>query len=37
MEIRYRNRFIKEYKKLSTVIKNVAEKKEIIFRKDPFD
>ncbi|MEK7669369.1 MAG: type II toxin-antitoxin system mRNA interferase toxin, RelE/StbE family [Patescibacteria group bacterium] len=37
MEIRYRNRFIKEYKKLSTVIKDVAEKKEIILRKNPFD
>jgi addiction module RelE/StbE family toxin len=37
MEIRYRNRFLKEYKKLSPIIKNVAEKKEIIFRKNPFD
>lgn len=37
MEIRYRNRFLKEYKKLSQIIKNVAEKKETIFRKNPFD
>ena len=37
MEIRYRNRFVKEYKKLSPTIKNAAKKKEIIFRKNPFD
>jgi addiction module RelE/StbE family toxin len=37
MEIRYRNRFVKEYKKLSPAIKNAAKKKEIIFRKNPFD
>ncbi len=37
MEIRYRNRFAKEYKKLSSTIKNTAKKKEIIFRKNPFD
>ena len=37
MEIRYRNRFVKEYKKLSLAVKNVAKKKEIIFRKNPFD
>lgn len=37
MEIRYRNRFVKEYKKLSPIIKSVASKKEVIFRKNPFD
>jgi addiction module RelE/StbE family toxin len=37
MEIRYRNRFVKEYKKLPLIIKNTAKKKEIIFRKNPFD
>ena len=37
MEIRYRNRFLREYKNLSPIIKDVAKKKEIIFRNDPFD
>lgn len=37
MEIRYRNRFVKEYKKLPLVVKNTAKKKEIVFRKDPFN
>jgi addiction module RelE/StbE family toxin len=37
MEIRYRNRFVKEYKKLSLIVKNIAKKKETIFRKNPFD
>lgn len=37
MEIRYRNRFLKEYKKLSADIKKLAENKEIIFRRNPFD
>ncbi len=37
MEIRYRNRFVKEYRKLSPIIKNTAKKKEVIFRKNPFD
>jgi addiction module RelE/StbE family toxin len=37
MEIRYCNRFIKEYKKLPLIVKNTAKKKEIIFRENPFD
>lgn len=37
MEIRYRNRFVKEYKKLSPIVKSVAKKKEVIFRDNPFD
>ena len=37
MEIRYRNRFVKEYKKLPLIIKETAKKKEIIFRKNPFN
>lgn len=37
MEIRYRNRFLKEYKKLSPLIKNAAITKEAIFRRNPFD
>ena len=37
MEIRYRSRFAREYKKLPPAVKEAAKKKEIIFRKNPFD
>ena len=37
MQILYSSKFAKEYKKLSNTIKFKAEKKEKIFRKDPFD
>jgi len=37
MKIIYSPTFKKKYKKLSPEIKLLAEKKEIIFRKDPFD
>lgn len=37
MEISYSPKFAKEYKKLSNATKLKAEKKEKIFRKDPFD
>ena len=35
MKIYYSSRFAKEYKKLPLKIKTLAEKKEVIFRKDP--
>lgn len=37
MKIIYSSKFAKEYKKLPRRIKLSAEKKERIFRKDPFD
>lgn len=37
MKIIYSSKFAKEYKKLPLKIKKAAEKKEIIFRKDPFE
>ncbi len=37
MEIRYTSRFEREYRKLSSIIKNEAKKKEIVFRSNPFD
>ena len=37
MKIFYLKRFIKQYKKLPADIKNLAEKKEKIFRNDPYD
>ena len=37
MKIYYSSRFAKEYKRLPTKIKDLAEKKEKIFRKNPFD
>lgn len=36
-KIYYSSKFAKEYKRLSTKAKLAAEKKEIIFRKNPFD
>ena len=37
MEIIYTSKFAREYKKLPRDIKDIAEKQEIIFRKNPFD
>jgi len=37
MKIYYSSKFAKEYRKLPLKIKLLAEKKEIVFRKDPFD
>ena len=37
MKIYYSGKFAKEYKRLPHKIKILAEKKEIIFRKDPFN
>ena len=37
MEIIYSSKFAREYKKLPSNIKNIAEEQESIFRKDPFD
>jgi len=37
MEIIYSSRFARDYKKLPLNIKRLAEKKELIFRKNPFD
>jgi len=37
MKIYYSSKFAKEYKKLPKKIKTLAEEKEKIFRKDPFD
>ncbi len=36
MEIYYLNSFLREYKKLTTETKRLAEEKEILFRTDPF-
>jgi len=37
MRIVYSKKFISEYKKLPQQIKSLAERKEKIFKKDPFD
>ncbi len=37
MEIIYSSKFAREYKKLPSNIKNIAEEQETLFRKDPFD
>lgn len=37
MTIYYSSKFAKEYKKLPQKIKTIAEKREVIFRKDPFE
>ena len=37
MDIFYSSKFERKYKKLPTKIKKIAEKKEKIFRKNPFD
>ncbi len=37
MKIKYSSKFIREYKKLSRKIRDLAEEKEEIFRKNPFD
>lgn len=37
MKIHYSNKFAKAYKKLPEEVKDIAEKKEEIFREDPFD
>lgn len=37
MEIIYSPKFAREYRKLPYNIKDIAEKQELIFRKNPFD
>jgi addiction module RelE/StbE family toxin len=37
MEIRYSPKFRRQYKKLSKEVKARAEKREVMFRKNPFD
>ncbi|MFH1392255.1 MAG: type II toxin-antitoxin system mRNA interferase toxin, RelE/StbE family [bacterium] len=37
MQIIYSPKFDREYKKLPNKIKDIAEKQEKVFRKDPFD
>ncbi len=37
MEILYSAKFARQYKKLPEAVQNAAEKKEAIFRADPFD
>ena len=37
MEIRYSPKFRRQYKRLSAEVKTRAEKREVIFRKNPFD
>ncbi len=37
MELYYSSKFVKSYSKLSQRIKNLAEKKEKVFIKDPFN
>ncbi|TRZ80941.1 type II toxin-antitoxin system mRNA interferase toxin, RelE/StbE family [bacterium] len=37
MEIIYSSKFAREYKKLSKTIRNIAERREKIFRQNPFD
>lgn len=37
MKIIYLSKFAREYKKLPNEVKDLAEEKEKIFRKDPFD
>lgn len=37
MKIIYSSKFAREYKRLPASIKDIAEKQEILFRKNPFD
>ena len=37
MQILYSARFAKQYRKLSTAVKMLAEEREIVFRSHPFD
>jgi len=37
MVIIYSSKFAREYRKLSTIVKDMAEEQESIFRKNPFD
>lgn len=37
MQIYYSSKFEREYKKLPKEIKKLAEEKEVVFRKNPFD
>lgn len=37
MHIYYSSKFAREYRKLPKEIKKLAEKKELVFRKNPFD
>lgn len=37
MKIYYSSKFEKEYKNLPKIVKNLTEKKEKLFRKNPFD
>ena len=37
MKILYHPKFAREYRKLAAVVKEAAEKKEQVFRQDPFD
>ena len=37
MQIYYSSKFKREYKKLTREVKLLAEEKEVIFRKNPFD
>ncbi len=37
MDIRYSPKFIRQYGKLSAEVKRRAEKREVVFRKNPFD
>jgi len=37
MKIYYSSKFAREYKRLPRRVKTAAEKKETVFRKDPFD
>ena len=37
MKIYYSSKFAREYKRLPKRVKLLAEKKEVVFRKDPFD
>ncbi len=37
MEIVYTSKFAREYKKLPDEVKDIAEKSEALFRKNPFD
>lgn len=37
MKIRYRSRFDREYKKLPIEIQKIAEKRVVLFQKNPYD
>ncbi|MBP9763103.1 type II toxin-antitoxin system YafQ family toxin [Patescibacteria group bacterium] len=37
MEVIYSSKFARAYKKLPDEVKDIAEKQEALFRKDPFD